>query len=52
MKKKFDCVKFQREARRKLSARYPESRNAELSRMLEEKYGHLRKRKALHLAGR
>lgn len=52
MKKKFDSVKFQREARRKLSAKYPASRAAEFLRELERKYGHLQKRKALQFAGR
>ncbi len=52
MKKKFDCVKFQHEARKKLGAKYPASRSSELMRDLEQKYGHLRKREVLHPSGR
>jgi hypothetical protein len=48
MKKKFDSVKFQREARKRLSAKYPASRTPELLRQLKNKFGHLQKQKALH----
>lgn len=51
MKKRFDCVKFQREARQKLEAKYPVSRSSQLVRDLEQKYGHLRKQKPSPLAG-
>ncbi|NNN06423.1 MAG: hypothetical protein HKL90_11025 [Elusimicrobia bacterium] len=52
MKKRFDSVKFQREARRKLGSKYPASRAAEFLLKLEQKYGHLQKRKALQFAAR
>ncbi len=46
MKKKFDAVKFQRKMREELSERYNSDRDAFL-RELKEKYGKLRKQKAI-----
>jgi hypothetical protein len=44
MKKKFDAVKFQREAREQLTKQYTSDREGFL-RELKEKYGHLRKQR-------
>lgn len=45
MKKKFDAVKFQRNAREELGKKYSTNRDVFL-RELKEKYGYLQKRKA------
>lgn len=45
MKKKFDCVKFQRKVREELSKKFDSNRSAFLTE-LREKYGHLRKHKS------
>jgi len=44
MEKKFNAVKFQREAREELSKKYISDREGFL-RELEQKYGHLRKQR-------
>ncbi len=44
MKKRFDAVKFQRRAREEMSKRYISNREQFL-RDLEEKYGHLSRKK-------
>ena len=46
MKKEFDAVLYQRSARKKMSERYRSDPDGFLKE-LYEKYGHLRKKKAL-----
>lgn len=46
MKKKFDAVKFQRKMREELGKKYNSDRDAFLCE-LKEKYGNLRKQKAI-----
>ncbi len=46
MKKKFDCIAFQRKAREELSRQYNADKD-KFIRKLKEKYRHLRKKKVV-----